>query len=328
MSKREEALKILKDLGLPKRQQNERSCLTLLALAGLAEEDSWANVKRPLSRILDLMNWMKEKYGKSYAANSRETIRRMTVHQFEQARLIDRNPDNLGRPTNSGETRYQLTEDAAGVLQSCGAPDFSQKCEKFIERHGSLAAAYEQARKLQRIPVKLLDGSRVELSPGIHNELQRLIVEEFAARFAPGSIVLYLGDTAKKQLVVATSTLIELNVSAINHGKLPDVVLYDKPRNWLFLIEAVATHGPVSPKRRAELEALLKDCPAGRVDVTAFMNFAAFKKYASEIVWESDVWIAEFPDHMIHFNGDNFLGPHPPRLDGEVKESTQLSPPR
>ncbi len=90
------------------------------------------------------------------------------------------------------------------------------------------------------------------------------------------------------------------------------MVLYEKQRNWLFLIEAVTTHGPVSPKRHAELETMLKTCPAGRVYVTAFMHFTAFKKYASEIVWESEVWIAEFPDHMIHFNGDKFLGPYPP----------------
>jgi hypothetical protein len=85
------------------------------------------------------------------------------------------------------------------------------------------------------------------------------------------------------------------------------------------LIEAATTHGPVSPKRHAELEAMLKDCPAGRVYVTAFMDFTGFKKYTSEIVWESEVWVAEFPDHKIHFNGDKFLGPYPPRRRGRVK---------
>jgi adenine-specific DNA-methyltransferase len=317
MSKRDEALEILKSLGLPVRQQNERSCRTLLALAGLTEKRPWAKAQQPLLRIWDIMGWMKEKYGKEYAANSRETIRRQTVHQFEQARLIDRNPDDPSRPTNSGETRYQLTEDAAEVLRSFGTPIFSQKCEGFIEQHGSLTAAYERARKLHKVPVMLPDGSQVELSPGIHNELQRLIVEDFAPRFAPGSLVLYLGDTAQKRLVVASDVLGELNIPEMSHDKLPDVVLYDGQRNWLFLIEAVTTHGPVSPKRHAELEAMLKDCPAGRVYVTAFMDFTAFKKYASEIVWESEVWIAEFPDHMIHFNGDKFLGPYPPRDDKE-----------
>ena len=70
---------------------------------------------------------MKEKYGKEYAANSRETIRRQTVHQFEQARLVNRNPDDPTRPTNSGETRYQLTEDAAEVLRAFDRRDFVEE---------------------------------------------------------------------------------------------------------------------------------------------------------------------------------------------------------
>jgi adenine-specific DNA-methyltransferase len=311
MSKREEALEILKSLGLPRQQQNERSCLTLLALGALSEKTPWAKTQRPLLRIWDIMGWMKDKYRKTYAPNSRETVRRQTVHQFEQARLVDRNPDDPTRPTNSGDTKYQLTEEAAEVLRSFDQHDFSKKCEMFLERHGSLTRAYERARKLHMVPVLLPDGSKVELSPGVHNELQRLIVQVFAPRFVPGSVVLYLGDTAEKRLLVAADILNRLRIPEMNHDKLPDVVLWDKTRNWLFLIEAVTTHGPVSPKRHAELEAMLKNCPAGRVYITAFMDFPGFKKYASEIVWESEVWIAEFPDHMIHFNGDKFLGPYP-----------------
>lgn len=317
MSKRDEASEILKSLGLPKQQQNERSCLTLLALAELTEEMPWAKTKRPLLRIWDIMGWMRDKYGKDYAANSRETIRRQTVHQFEQARLIDRNPDDPTRPTNSGDTRYQLTKDAAAVLSAFERAGFAKKCEQFLERHGSLTKAYERARQLHKIPVTLPDGSKVELSPGVHNELQRLIVEEFAPRFAPGAVVVYLGDTADKRLCITTDLLKGLKIPEMNHDKLPDVVLYDGRRNWLFLIEAVTAHGPVSPKRHAELEAMLKDSPAGRVYVTAFLDFKGFNKYASQIVWESEIWIADFPDHMIHYNGDRFLGPYPPRDDAE-----------
>lgn len=313
MSKRDEALEIIKSLGLPRQQQNERSCLTLLALAGLTEGRPWSETERPLVRVWDIMGWMRAHYGKDYAPNSRETIRRHTVHQFEQARLIDRNPDDPERATNSGDTVYQLTKEAAKVLRAFGKKNFSTACEKFIEQHGSLSAAYERARDLVMVPVTLPDGAKVGLSPGVHNELQRLIVEQFAARFARGAVVVYLGDTAEKRLVIARDVLKSLNIPEMSHDKLPDVVFYDKGRNWLFLIEAVTSHGPVSAKRHAELEAVLRDCPAGRVYVTAFMDFSAFKKYASDIVWESEVWIAGFPDHLIHFNGDKFLGPYPQR---------------
>ncbi|MDQ3332905.1 MAG: hypothetical protein M3552_20025 [Planctomycetota bacterium] len=162
-----------------------------------------------------------------------------------------------------------------------------------------------------KVPVTLPDGSVIKLSPGRHNELQRLIVEEFGSRFAPGAAVVYLGDTAEKRLVIATDLLAKLNIPEMNHDKLPDVVLYDLARSWLFLIEAVTSHGPVSPKRHAELEAMMKQCPAARVHVTAFLDFGDFKKYAGEVVWESEVWIAEYPTHMIHYNEDKFLGPYP-----------------
>ena len=312
MSKLEDAREILRSLGLPKAQQNERSCLTLVALAGLHADDPWAWTKRPLLHIWDIMGWMRQNYGKDYAANSRETIRRQTVHQFEQARLVDRNPDDPKRPTNSGETRYQLTNDAVKVLKSFESKQFAKACARFIERHGSLSAAYGRARSLHKVPVKLPDGGQVKLSPGLHNELQRFVIEEFAPRFAQDSVVVYLGDTAKKRMVILVEILKQLRIPEMNHDKLPDVVLYDARRNWLFLIEAVTTHGPVSPKRHAELEAMLNECPVGRVYVTAFMDFTGFRKYASQIVWESEVWIAELPDHMIHFNGHKFLGPYPP----------------
>jgi len=317
MSKQEEATEILKALGLPKQQQNARSALTLLALAGLTEADSWSSTKRPMLRIWDIMGWMRDKYNKDYAANSRETIRRQTIHQFEQARLVDRNADDPTRPTNSGDTNYQLTKKTVKVLQAYGTDKFPAICEDFIAQHGSLTKAYKRSRNLHKVPVNLPDGSKVELSPGVHNELQRQVIEEFAQRFAPDSSVLYLGDTAEKRLIVALDKLSDLKIPEMNHDKLPDVVLYDAGRNWLFLIEAVTSHGPVSPKRQAELEEALRGCTADRVYVTAFVDFAAFKKYASEIVWESEVWIAEFPDHMIHFNGDKFLGPYPKR---EVEE--------
>ena len=278
MTKREDALEVLRSLGLPKQQQNERSRLALLALAGLSEASLWTDVQRPLLRIWDIMGWMKQKYGKEYAANSRETIRRQTVHQFEQARLIDRNPDDPVRPTNSGETVYQLTVEAAAVLKSFGKPRFLRECERFIERHGRLAARYQRIRERGKVPVTLPDGSSVKLSAGAHNELQQSIVQEFAPRFCPGSRVLYLGDTAKKRLVCDLDALAELGIPSMSHDKLPDVVVYDAHRRWLFLIEAVTSHGPVSAKRHSELEVMFESCSVGRVYVTAFKDFAAFKK--------------------------------------------------
>ena len=156
----------------------------------------------------------------------------------------------------------------------------------------------------------MVDGSIIFLSPGIHNKLQVAVVEEFGPRFAPGANLLYIGDTAEKHVVFDAHELSKLNVPVTEHDKLPDIILYWPERNWLFLIEAVTSHGPVSPKRHHEIEAMLKGCPAERVYVTAFLDPKAFRKYAGFIAWETEVWIAETPEHMIHFNGPKFLGPY------------------
>ena len=272
-------------------------------------------MQRPLLRIWDIMAFMREKFKKDYAANSRETIRRQTIHQFEQARLVDRNPDDPSRPTNSGNNCYALTEAAAAVLRSYGTPGFSGAVREFVEKFGQLEKAYSQRRDLQKVKLELPAGRTVRLSPGKHNALQVAIVAEFGPRFAPGAALLYLGDTAKKHVIYEASALAALRIGITEHDKLPDVVLYDSKKNWLFLIEAVTSHGPVSPKRHAEMEAMLSQCAAERVYVTAFLEKADFRRYAANIAWETEVWIVETPDHMIHFDGPKFLGPFK-RQDG------------
>lgn len=312
MSRVDEATGILASLGLPPKQRNERSALTLLALANVAPKGSWRNTQQSLLRIWDIMGFMREKYSKDYAANSRETIRRQTIHQFEQAHIVYRNPDDPTRPTNSGKTVYALTDDIAAVLRLYGTARFDDAVADFIKRFGSLQAAYQGSRAKHRVPLKMPGGSPVYLSPGKHNELQVAVIRELGPRFAPGATVLYVGDTALKHVLCETQELAKLNIPITQHDKLPDVVLHWKARNWLFLIEAVTTHGPVDPKRHREMEGMLRKCPAKRVYVTAFLNVRTFRRYVGDIAWETEVWIAEHPDHMIHFNGPKFLGPYKP----------------
>ena len=153
------------------------------------------------------------------------------------------------------------------------------------------------------------EGKEIKLSAGKHNEVQAAVIEQFGPRFASGAKVLYLGDTSNKDLHLDKQGLERIGILITEHSKLPDVVIYDEEREWLFLIEVVTSHGPVSPKRMLELEDFLKDSKVGRIYVTAFPNKSEFKKHINDIAWETEVWIAENPDHMIHFNGDRFIGP-------------------
>lgn len=308
MSKITEARVILAALQLPPAQQTEIAALTLLVLAQMDEDTPWSDAKRQSLRIHDMLQQMGSRFGRAYAENTRETVRRQVIHQFVQARIVDRNPDDPGLSTNSPRTHYALTDAAIRTIRQCNSPNWDEAVSEFLTAQQSLMQLYEHERQFQLVPLKYLD-KEYHLSPGKHNELQVAIVEEFGPRFAPGARLLYLGDTADKSLLVDETAFDKLNIPLTKHDKLPDVVLYDEKRNWLYLIEAVTSHGPVTPKRRLELDEMLADCPAGLIYVTAFPDFTTFRNFLSQIAWETEVWLSELPDHLIHFNGDRFMGP-------------------
>lgn len=308
MGKLEEAKDILKQLGLPRAQQNDRSAYTLLALLDLREDDEWKDSSNKLIGIHEIMQFIGNNYGLVYAENSRETIRRQTIHQFEQAGLIERNADDPTRPTNSPNTVYSIIPETLKLIKNYGTKNWNNELESFLKNKKTLAEIYLSKRKIHKIPVKIGD-KEIVFSPGEHNELQKLIIEEFGARFAKGSKLLYVGDTANKNLYKLERELESIGIPITQHDKLPDVVLYDEQKNWLFLCEAVTSHGPVSPKRYIELEEMLENCECGRIYVSCFLDIQTFKKYADEIAWETEVWIASMPDHMLHYNGDRFIGP-------------------
>lgn len=312
-----QAQELLKEFGLPKQQYNNRSAWVFLALANIKPQDDWKNAKAPLLPTVEIMQFIRQYYGQDYKPNSRETIRRQTLHQFEQARIVDRNRDDPSRATNSKDNNYSLNQSIIDVIKSYPNGKWKQKISEYKKDLNNLQELYQRKLDKEKIPVRLPSGEEVKLSPGKHNQLHADIVHEFCPRFVGESgVVLYIGDTASsrneggKLMVLNTQKLEALGVPPMSHGKLPDVVVYDTKREWLFLIEAVTSHGPVSPKRWVELEDALKTCKVGRVYVTAFPNSAEFRRNAADIAWETEVWIAENPDHMIHFNGDRFLGPH------------------
>lgn len=310
MSKIEEAQDILRSIGLPEAQQNEMSALTLLALCGLRPNGDWNRASRhSLTITKGIMQFIASEYSKYYAPNTRETFRRQVLHQFVQARIVDYNPDELNLPTNSPRAHYALTEAAFAVIQAYGTNHWEAAVNEFIKQQGSLINVYRKRREQRLVPIYLADGTVLALSPGKHNQLQVAVVQEFAPRFAPGSRLLYLGDTAKKNLHVDVQFLAALGIPITQHDKLPDIIFYDMERNWLFLVEVVTSHGPMTPKRIVEMETLLADCHVDHIFVSAFPNFVEFRKHLKAIAWETEVWIADIPDHLIHFNGDHFLSP-------------------
>lgn len=298
---------VLEQLGMPKGQRNERSGYTLLALLDLRPDQPWTDVSNPTMGVRPIMDWMAKHYGKIYAENSRESVRRFTLHQFIQAGLVIQNPYEAVA-VNSSKNVYQVPAELVSVLRTYDTAEWANSVASWQQKVTGLVEQWAEQRELDKVSIQLPDGSEMKLTPGGQNPLIKAIVEEFGPRFAPGAKLLYLGDAGQKYVVDERDALETLNVRIDEHGKMPDVVLHDLERGWLFLIEAVTSHGPVDSLRKADLARLFGGSTAGLVYVTAFEDRATWLRY--DVAWETEVWLANAPDHMVHFNGDRFLGPH------------------
>lgn len=306
MSHLDDARQILRDMGLPTAQQNERSALCLLALLNLTPERAWQEAEAPLMGITPMMMWMATHYQKQYAPNTRETVRRQTMHQLVAAGIALYNPDHPARPVNSPKAVYQIAPAALALLRTFGSKAWPEMLAAYREAQKH---TYGTEREQHRVSLRLAEHT-LRFSPGPHSELIRAVVEEFGPRFVPAATLLYAGDTENKWAYLDNRLLAEIGVQLNTHGKMPDVVLYDATAGWLVLVECVTSHGPINAKRHAELQHLFAVATAGLIFVTAFPTRALLGRYLAEIAWESEVWIADSPAHLIHFDGERFLGPY------------------
>lgn len=304
MSKLDEAKFILKSLGVPAKQQSDICCYTLLAMADVIEDSQWNKSKNDWIRIHDVILFIKNNYGISYAENSRETFRKQAMHHFRNAAFIEDN----GKATNSPNYRYRLTDEMLTLLKTFETKEWEKNRDEFLSVHENLIDIYASKKKVSKMPVRI-NGKDFTFSTGKHNELQKAIIQEFAPRFAHNAECLYVGDTIEKDMVKNEKKLKALGFEITLHDKMPDVVLYCEDRNWIFFVEAVTSVGPMEPKRIMEIQSMTKDVSAGKIFVTAFLDFNTYKRFSKELAWETEVWIAEMPEHMIHLNGDKFLGP-------------------
>lgn len=312
-----EARTVLVELGFDPPRCNERSALTLLALLGLGPGMKWSEATNGLRGVTPLMQWMAANFGKRYQPNTRETVRRQTLHQFMEAGLVAHNPDDPKRAINSSKNAYRVDDDALLLLRTVGSPAWKRNLEKYLEAQPGLVAQYAASREQNMIPVSLPDGGRVRLTPGGQNVLIAAIMSDFCPRWTPGGQVVYIGDTGKREVeqLFDTEALADVGVVLDEHGKLPDLIVYMPDRNWLVLFEAASTHGPVDSKRHSELGDLFAGSTAGLVFVSCFPDRAVMRKYLAQIAWETEVWCADTPDHLIHFNGERFLGPYSESAD-------------
>ena len=290
MDKIEETRDFLNRIGMPKAQQADICCYVILAMAGIKPDMQWKEATNEWIRIHDIIQFANSYYGTTYAENSRETFRKQALHHFRTAALVEDN----GKATNSPNYRYRLTEETLRMLKVRDTIEWQPSLRRFLHYHQSLIEMYASKKKMSMMPVKI-NGQDFSFSPGKHNELQKAIIEEFAPRFAPNSECLYVGDTIEKDLVKNVEKLTELGFEITLHDKMPDVVLYREDKDWLYFVESVTSVGPMDPKRILEITEMTKDVTAGKIFVTAFLDFKTYKRFSEDLAWETEVWIAELP---------------------------------
>jgi BsuBI/PstI restriction endonuclease domain/BsuBI/PstI restriction endonuclease HTH domain len=308
-----EAIDILDCVGIPMADKTERGiermAMAFLAVANVTREWTQASDKQNL-KTRDIINFHNAYLEENISSGSYDDIRRKDLKLLVLAGLIINNADNLNAATNDPTRGYSLESSFMELIKSYQTPDWNHNLEVYLTGKVSLKNQLARERNIEKIPITFSTGEKLELSSGFHNLLQKFIIEEFLPRYGKGSQVLYVGDTANKLLYVDEEQLKSLKFFELSHDKLPDIIAYHAQNNWLYLIEAVHSSGSISETRLLELKNLTANCTAEIVYVTAFLNRSEFKKWIAEIAWETEVWIADNPDHLIHFNGDKFLGPY------------------
>ncbi|MBL9159998.1 MAG: hypothetical protein JNJ70_21130 [Verrucomicrobiales bacterium] len=309
-----EAIHILEVCGLPMSEkssrQREKTAMSILAVAGVTHSAGWpsAGEGSPLGtrKIIQFIN---THFQESISEGSYDDIRRKDLKDALLAGLVIASAGKPGSSTNDPTRGYALDPDFATLLRTYGQTGWQTSASSFMAGRTALSELLRAKFATNPVAVQLPNGAKLALSGGPHNLLQKAIVEQFLPRFGYNSNVLYIGDTAQKSLHVDSQLCNQLNLILDPSKKTPDVISYSSEKNWLYLIEAVHTFGPISNERRMELTEFAAQSNAGLIFVTAFLDLKAFRKSASEIGWETEVWIASEPDHLIHWNGDRFLGP-------------------
>lgn len=315
-----EALYILYKFGVSLNSANftprrlERIALVFIAVAGVTDTSDWSEAKdykdSYYSTTRDLIKYINEHFGENVSSGSYDDVRRKDLKPLVQRRIVV--PTKEAAASNDPKRAYALNPEYSIYVRSFGSTNWDIRVEQFMSEGLGLANKLSQPQSIEKVGIVLPSGLKLELSSGEHNKLQKAVIEELLPRYGYNAEILYIGDTSNKTLYVNEEQLAELGLTIDVHQKLPDIVAYSSGKGWLYIIEAVYSSGPISTNRLLELKEFMQACKAEVIYITTFLDRKTFRSFVNDIAWETEVWLANEPDHLIHFNGEKFLGPiHP-----------------
>ncbi len=303
----------LEGLKAPKKHRSlEKMAMACLAVGQIKNsfEEAKSSEDGIFLRTRDIIDFENANYGERISSGSYDDIRRKDLLMPVEQMIVLRSASIESQATNNPSRGYALSPSFAGLLKDFGTNRWDKHLETFKKETKALKEEFARKREIEKIPVTLPDGVELQLSSGEHNVLQKAIIESFLPLFGMGAEVLYIGDTCDKYLFLKQDRLSDLGCFMIEHEELPDVIAYSRDKNILFLIEAYHSTGQWSEIRVKKIREKLVCCNAIVVYITAFETMDSFRKKAAEIAWETEVWVADYPEHLIHFNGYKFLEIH------------------
>lgn len=291
----------------------ERMAKACLAVGKIKRDFSEAcSFEDGFTRTRDIITFENKNFGEDISPGSYDDIRRQDLKLLVEAGIVVNSSSTEEQATNNPSRGYGLSTSFANLLHSFGSSRWEILLNEFRKETKSLKEELERRRDLQKVPVMLPNGKTIVLSYGEHNNLQKAIIEVFLPLFGFGAEVLYVGDTKDKFLHLEKAELEKIKFFTLEHEELPDVVAYSREKNLLYLIEAYHSTGEWDEIRVRKVKRKLEEsgCTANVIFFTAFENKNIFKQKAKDIAWETEVWIADSPEHLVHFNGYKFLELH------------------
>lgn len=141
------------------------------------------------------------------------------------------------------------------------------------------------------------------------DKLTKVIMSEFTTHFASDAECFYLRDSKENVQSSNVVKLKELGFCVSEESKMPDVILYSVDKDWLYLIQSVVNSDVIDEIRFEELKTLTRSVDKQKVFITAFPNSQSFKDNMDRLAWDTVAWIADTPEHMIHFEKHGTLEP-------------------
>jgi type II restriction enzyme len=325
-----EAVEILSQLGIPLEElftskqwrRVERLAIVLLSLGDVRPDTPWPSIKSKEDGVSittrNIIDFVNEHYSESISKGSYDDFKRKDIDLLFPDSIVI--PGFVERSAvNDSRSGYAICPTHAEAIRKFGTTDWDDAVESILASKTSLRQQLNTRRDLSMISITLPEGLELSFTPGKHNELQKAVIDKFIPRYGYGCEVLYVGDSLDKYLYLNRKKLLELSFPEPSHEELPDIIAFSKQKGWIYLIESVTSFGEISQIRKLELERITENCINPVIFVTAFPDRVTYRKYCANLAWETEVWIANDPDHLIHLNGSKFLGPY-------IKSKTTLNP--